>query len=512
MKTVAYCRVSTNKDEQLDSLEAQQVFFGDYSKKNDYDLLRIYADEGKSGTKMKNRTELLRLLSDAQRGLFEVVLIKDVSRLARNTLDFLDIIRKLKALNIKVIFVNYDQTSSDSSEFMLTLMSAMAQEESANTSKRIKFGKKINKEKGRVPNLVFGYDKIEGEYFTLSINENESKVVKEIFEMYVNENLGMSKIATELNRRNIKTKRNSNFTQNSISRILKNPIYIGKIINGKEETKDFLTGEREAKPEEDWYVNYNEDLRILDDGVFNKAQELTAKRCNSFKVTSERTSQKHAFSKLIKCECCGFSFRQFVRKNANDIRFEWVCRGRNANGTDWCNNKTKINEDELIEAIRDYFTSLVANREQLIITLTNRFEKIYRNKDENINMEKELTKKLDKLNKSKKKYMDMYDNDIIDMKELKSYTEQINADIAKVQKEIEHAKANISKSDLFKNEIITTLDDIEEITKENNFNNAILSRLIEKISVDEKENINIHLRLTGDIYLNDDVPLSDNYT
>ena len=136
MKAVAYCRVSTNKEEQLDSLESQQTFFAEYAKRNGLELIRIYADEGKSGTKMKNRTELLRLLSDAGKDLFETVLIKDVSRLARNTLDFLTSIRGLKSLGIKVIFVNYDQTSSDSSEFMLTMLSAIAQEESANTSRR----------------------------------------------------------------------------------------------------------------------------------------------------------------------------------------------------------------------------------------------------------------------------------------------------------------------------------------------------------------------------------------
>ena len=98
MKAVAYCRVSTNKDEQLDSLEAQQRFFAEYAVKNHFELVKIYADEGKSGTKMKNRTELLKMLSDASRGIFETVLIKDVSRLARNTVDFLTSIRKLKTL------------------------------------------------------------------------------------------------------------------------------------------------------------------------------------------------------------------------------------------------------------------------------------------------------------------------------------------------------------------------------------------------------------------------------
>ena len=158
MKTVAYCRVSTNTEGQLDSLENQRSFFLEYAKKHNYDLIRIYADEGKSGTSIKNRLQLQQLLVDAKEKKFDLVLIKDVSRLARNTVDFLTSIRKLKSCEIKVVFVNYDQTSSDSSEFMLTMLSAIAQEESANTSKRIKFGKKVNAVKGRVPNICYGYE------------------------------------------------------------------------------------------------------------------------------------------------------------------------------------------------------------------------------------------------------------------------------------------------------------------------------------------------------------------
>jgi DNA invertase Pin-like site-specific DNA recombinase len=241
MNAVAYCRVSTSKDEQLDSLEAQQNFFAEYAKKNGYNLIKIYPDEGKSGTKIKNRTQLLKLLVDASRKQFDVVLIKDVSRLARNTVDFLTSIRQLRSYGIKVVFVNYDQTSSDSSEFMLTLLSAIAQEESANTSKRVKFGKKMNAENGRVPNFVYGYDKIKGEYFSLSINESEAKIVKRIFEMYVSGNYGQNKIAMQLNKEGLKTKRGCKWSQNAVSRILSNTIYIGIVANGKEEVEDFLS-------------------------------------------------------------------------------------------------------------------------------------------------------------------------------------------------------------------------------------------------------------------------------
>ena len=223
-RVVAYCRVSTNKEEQLDSLESQQKFFDEYSKRKNYSLIKIYADEGKSGTKIKNRTELLRLLKDAGKDIFDAVLIKDVSRLARNTIDFLTSIRRLKELGIKVIFVNYDQISSESSEFMLTMLSAIAQEESANTSKRVKFGKRLNAEKGKVPNLVYGYDKIIGDYFNLKINEEESSVVKQIFSMYTEKNMGENKIAYVLNFRGLKTKRGCKWSQNAIARILSNEL------------------------------------------------------------------------------------------------------------------------------------------------------------------------------------------------------------------------------------------------------------------------------------------------
>ncbi len=324
MKAVAYCRVSTNKEEQLDSLESQQTFFSEYAKRNGLELIRIYADEGKSGTKMKNRTELLRLLADAGKDLFEIVLIKDVSRLARNTLDFLTSIRNLKSLGIKVVFVNYDQTSSDSSEFMLTMLSAIAQEESANTSKRVKFGKKQNAEKGKVPNLIFGYDKIPGDYFHLDINQKEAETVKRIYHLYTKDHIGANRIAYILNQEGIKTKRNCKWTQTAVTRILNNPIYIGRIVNGKQEVEDFLTGKRRTLEKNQWMLAQNPRLKIIEEDVYFNAQKLLQGRHNAFKQTRKRTSEKHVLSQLITCKACGSSFRRLVRQYKSTY-ITWVC-------------------------------------------------------------------------------------------------------------------------------------------------------------------------------------------
>lgn len=174
MNIIAYCRVSTEKEDQLNSLDAQKKFFGEYAEKQGHTLVKIYADKGISGTKIKNRKEFQRLLKDAEHGLFEMVVVKDISRFSRNTVDLLTSIRKLKQHNIDTIFLTGDMKVMGESEFVLTIFGALAQEESANTSKRVKFGKQMNAEKGRVPNQVYGYDKTKGDYFNLTINEYEA--------------------------------------------------------------------------------------------------------------------------------------------------------------------------------------------------------------------------------------------------------------------------------------------------------------------------------------------------
>lgn len=196
-------------------------------------------------------------------------------------------------------------TSMGNSEFVLTVFGALAQEESTNTSKRVKFGKKINAEKGRVPNIVFGYDKTIGDYFNLTINKAEADVVRRIYRWYLNEGYGAAKIAAMLNARGIKTKRGCEWSQNAVCRILENELYTEKIVNGKEEVSDFLTGKRTLKNEDEWYVADRPDLRIVSDEDFAEAGRLKADRGKKFRVDKERYSNQHLFSTLIKCKDCG---------------------------------------------------------------------------------------------------------------------------------------------------------------------------------------------------------------
>ena len=312
MNIAAYCRVSTDKADQLNSLEAQKEFFSEYTKRTGDTLVRLYADEGISGTKIKNRKEFLRMMSDAEHGLFDMVVVKDISRFARNTVDLLQNVRKLKSLGIETQFLTANMTSMGNSEFVLTIFGALAQEESANTSKRVKFGKKMNAEKGRVPNIVYGYVKTIGDYFNLEINKEEAAVIKQIFKMYTEEGYGALKIANHLNEQGVRTKRGCTWSQNAICRILDNELYTGKVINGKQEVTDFLTGKRTEKDETEWMVVERPDLRIIEPEIYEKAKEVRAAKSKSFHLTSERESNKYLFSTLIKCKECGWSFRRIA--------------------------------------------------------------------------------------------------------------------------------------------------------------------------------------------------------
>lgn len=504
MNIAAYCRVSTDKSDQLNSLETQKEFFLEYTKRTGDNLIKLYADEGISGTKIKNRKEFQRMLADAEKGLFGMVVVKDISRFARNTVDLLQSVRRLKSLGIETQFLTANMTSMGNSEFVLTIFGALAQEESANTSKRIKFGKKMNAEKGRVPNIVFGYDKTIGDYFNLSINENEAMAIRQIFQWYTEEGYGGSKIANMLNERGIKTKRGNNWSQNSVCRILTNEIYTGKIINGKEEIADFLTGQRKEKDESEWLVTLRPELRIIEDEVFDKAQDILKGRHDSFKITHERQSNKYLFSTLIKCKECGWSFRRTVRQYKNTY-VRWVCSGHNGKGADSCPNAVTVDEEELIQALQEYFQEILGKKKKVINYVIKEFQRVYKAKDENIEYEKQLNTELNRLRKSREKYMDMYTDDLISREELNEKIGGMRKEIERLENELKMVSYHLTKGEQLEAILNSTFKQLEDITDVHEMTNAQLKRLIQKIEVDKEGNVDIYLRLIGDLGLDEAV-------
>lgn len=494
-KMAAYCRVSTEKEDQLMSLQAQKDFFEEYAVKNHFELVELYADEGISGTKLKNRKEFSRMMADARRGRFDCVFVKDVSRLARNVVDFLQSIRKLKALNIDCRFVTANMSSNDG-ELTLTILAAVAQEESANLSKRVKFGKKRNAAKGRVPNLVYGYNKTAGEYFNLTVNEAEAQVVRRIFEYYVHQRHGANKIARLLNKEGLMTKRKCRWSQQAVSTILTNPLYIGKVINGKQSVKDFLTGERVKNSIEQQFIVDKPELAIIDAELFVKAQSLLVERTEHFRLTRQRQSNKYCFSTLIKCGDCGYSFRRIYRKYTNEY-IRWCCSGRNTHGADFCHNHTMVDERELLAAIRDYLGGLTASQDKLLKQIATEFKKQYKPERHEFS-ESFIMSELARLKKAKAKQTEMFEVDAITLAELKERTAELNTAITHYENKlcaIRENASNLTRMDQLVEKycggIQTVLADIMD--------NALLRKIIEKIVVTAKGEIQVYLRLFSDL-------------
>ena len=502
MKIAAYARVSTEKESQVESFEKQIEFFNEFTKKNNYELYKLYADEGISGKQIKHRKQFQQMMQDAKHKKFDKVVVKDVSRFARNTVDLLQSIRELKSYGIEVDFLNNGEIMEGGSEFILTILGAMAQQESANMSKRVKFGKDITAKKGRVPNIVFGYDKIPDERYTLKINEEEAKIVKEIFESYVYKGIGTTKIAWDLNDKGIRTKKTkSKWVQTSIVRMLKNPIYTGRVTNKKSEVTDFITGTRKDLPEEEWITVEKPEMRIISDELFNRAQDILAQRSNEFKLNNKREKTEYVFSTLIYCKHCGYSFRRIRRKYTEDGKeyIRWVCSGRNSMGVNHCPNITVIDEEELLNAIKEYLKNIISNKKNFMKAVEKEFEKITKLRENNERSEEGLLKEIEKVTSKKQKYMEMFQNEVINIQELKKYTNPLNEDIARLERELKLITSEIKEKDVLEKELSKTISTVDDILNNKTITNAMLKTIIDVIEVDSDSNVEVRLKLLNEI-------------
>ena len=306
-------------------------------------------------------------------------------------------------------------------------------------------------------------------------------------------------------------KRNCKWSQNAICRILTNEIYTGKIINGKQEVTDFLTGVRVEKDKEEWLVAERPELKLIEQEQFEKAQKILKNRHGAFNMKRERQSNKYLFSTLIKCKECGWSFRRTVRTYKNTY-VRWVCSGHNGKGADSCPNAVTLDENELIQALEDYFTEVLKNKTDIINHVVKEFVKVYKAKDENQDYEKELNNSLAKLKRTRQKYMDMYTDDLISRGELNEKIGGMKEEVEKLENNLKLVQFNLNKSDRLEDVIKMTFRNIEDITSVRDMTNEQLKQIIQKIEVDKDGNVDIYLRLFGDLGLDESVLISDNHT
>ena len=500
MKIAAYCRVSTEKEEQLDSLNHQKEFFTEYASRNGHTLFRLYADEGISGTSLKKREEFKRLLRDAELGQFDMVVVKDISRFARNTVDALQSIRKLKSMGINTLFLTANMDSMGDSEFILTLFSAMAQEESNNLSKRVKWGKKINAEKGRVPQRLFGYDRIDN--FTLEINPEEARIVRKIFALYNEQGLGCRTISMTLNRDNNKTKYGNEWNARGVRRVLVNPVYCGVLVNHKYEIADFLTGKQVAIPKDEQFYHERPDWAIVPPEVFRKAQEIMESRRIRYDsgepFREGRYSSRHTFSSLIKCAHCGRSFTRKTYTYAN-TRVYWRCVTNDRYTTEKCDNRICLDEPELLNRLREYFASIITDREAFVSGILANLDRQMpaSRKPELIRKNIEAMRK--KLLSKKDRYQEMYANGIITIDELK-------AKLTSVTEELKELDRDWEQLALSENIVSNTADILRRNTGEihrfldfETVTNVDMRRILDHISVDKDGHVRVVLKKVGDL-------------
>lgn len=495
MRIAAYCRVSTDKDEQLDSLNHQKEFFVEYAKRSDHELVRLYTDEGISGTSLKKREEFKRLLRDAELGLFDMVVVKDISRFARNTVDALQSIRKLKSMGICTLFLTANMDSMGDSEFILTLFSAMAQEESSNLSKRVKWGKRINAEKGRVPQRIFGYDRIDN--FTLEINPGEAGIVRKIFSLYNDQGLGCRTISATLNRDRDKTKLGSDWNARGVRRILVNSIYCGILINHKYEIEDYLTGRQIRLPEEEQFCHSRPAWAIVTPEAFRKAQEIMASRRTQYDsgepFTAGRYSAKHTFSTLIKCAHCGRSFTRKSYTYAN-TRVYWRCVTNDQYTAEKCDNRTCLDEPRLLRQLREYFASLIEDRDAFVEDVLTSLDKRLPASQNPEQAKREIEAKRKKLLSKKSRYQEMYASDILSLTELKEkitgITEELNA-LDRALARLAPGKKAVETVQRYTGEIQRFLE-LETVT------NMDMRRILDHISVDREGHVRVVLRKFDD--------------
>lgn len=335
-RVAAYARVSSGKDAQLHSLSAQISYYNNYiGSRGDWELVGIYADEAMTGTK-DDRPQFQKMLADCRAGKIDMVIVKSLTRLARNTVTLLETARELKLLGIDVFFEKENiHTMSGDGELMLTLLASFAQEESRSVSENIKWRIRKNFELG-IPNAgnTLGYRLKNG---TFEIVPEEAEVVRQIFTDYLS-GMGRIAIARKLTRMGIPTKHGEQWNSNTLYRILRNEKYVGDLILQKTYRPDHISKKSiDNHGELPKFFVENAHEPIIDRDMFNQVQQEIARRKEKHGKSDYKVT-RYPFTGVVRCGLCG---KHFLRKSvASGNRYAprpvWICYTFNTHGRSAC--------------------------------------------------------------------------------------------------------------------------------------------------------------------------------
>lgn len=502
LKVAAYARVSTEKDDQTNSLVNQRSYFKNYiMQHDDWELVEVYYDEGISGTQTKKRAGFNRMIEDALNGEINLILTKEVTRFARNTVDTLSKTRELKACGVGVIFTldNIDTRKPDE-ELRLTLMASIAQEESRKTSERVKWGQKRQMEKGVVFGRdLLGYNVVKGKLF---INEDEAPIVRMIFHKYTNEGKGTLVIARELHEAGIHPKRVSRWTNTTILRVLRNEKYVGDLLQKKTFTPDFLTHDKKYnRGQEDMVFLQNHHEPIIDRNLWNRTQEELQRRSPSDEQKAKH-SNRYWCSGKIYCAECGNSYVSRTKKLKNgEIYKAWRCFAAATHGTYkkdsdgnyiGCDNSS-IN-DRSLQTCMNYCISLVqTEKDSLKKEILSEISQLQKATEKRTDT-KRLQNKIDELENKKRRLIDYALDGMLTEEDLKSqkewYNEQLESLNRQLTESLHQDKLN-NRETLSMEKYIKALDEIMDMDCNNDL---VYKEVLDRMNIHKGNVVDVWLK------------------
>lgn len=449
LKTCAYARVSSDSEDQKNSYESQLKYYKTKINANPlWEFVEVYADEAISGTLDYKRDNFMRMIQDALEGKIDLILTKSVSRFARNTVDSLKYIRKLKEKKIGVYFEEEGiNTLEMSGELLITILSAVAQQESETISSHVLLGLKMKKERGEIIafSKCLGY-KYNYKTRTMEINKEEAEIVKYIFNRYC-EGIGATNIAKELTKSKYKSPRGSNkWCESTIRGILKNEKYKGDVLQGKTFTLDPISHKRLSNMGEvDKYYTENHHEAIISKEIFDKAQKILNARCGTRQKGKRRNnlSMKYPFSSKLYCGFCGTVLvRRNLYPNTNYSKRVWHCMRYVKEGKKYCPRCKVIGEEIIENCFMEAYKILCYDNKEIINKFLNRVDHVIKENNSEILIHK-LEMQKDEINQKLNKLLELTMDGTIEKSIYKNKKEEFSKEISKIESEQEQLKSKL---------------------------------------------------------------------
>ena len=502
-RVAAYCRVSTDHEDQANSFESQQRYFRQYIERNpDWELYEIFADEGISGTNTKKRSEFKRMIACAKEGDFDLIITKEISRFARNTLDSIYYTRDLKKHGVGVIFMNDNINTLDGdAELRLAIMSSIAQEESRKTSERVKWGQKRQMEQGVVfGRSMLGYDVKDGK---MTVNEDGAKIVRLIFHKFANENKGTHVIARELREAGITPMRVKEWSNTVILRVIRNEKYCGDLVQKKTFTPDFLSHEKKYnRGEEEFVIIKDHHEPIVSRELFEKANRILDEKS----LTQEgkaKHSNRYPFSGKIKCGCCGSSYVARYKTRNNGTRYKaWRCYKSATQGSPHtdkagnplgCSNPSIRNEDA-VHIMYLVTRSLQLEEKKITANLLSVIQSVLSVNTNYSHIEK-LKEQIQSVEDKRTQLIDLCISGAITKQEFITKREACDKEISELQDTI----SGIDQQHLLADQQESVMKEItaavHEIVSGVEYEDAFYSQILDKMVVQSKDTVDVYLNL-----------------